>query len=142
MTPLACRRFSRLCGEAADRALDSREEGFLSVHRARCASCRREEETARAALGVLRGAALDPAPDRRFDDRVVRLALVQRGRATARYWAPALAGAAAAALAIFAALDLVVRAEAPRSADAPFGTARRDGRARMLELPTVPPFGR
>jgi predicted anti-sigma-YlaC factor YlaD len=137
-----CRRFRRLASELEDRGLSESEIEFLDSHREACEECRRYDEQAHQALGMLRGAAfhdVESAP--MFEERVIRRFRTQKVREGIRYWSPALVGAVIACVAVFATLAMVSRPDQLKSANLPTGSARlfhESGTFPSLELKSVP----
>lgn len=115
MKGLACRRFSRLLNELADREATPREERFLEAHRNACADCRREEQASFMTLDLLRCSSIDTEPAQGFDRRVLRRARVAQVQAGVRYWSPALLGGAVAAAVVLAAVQALTKPIAPGS---------------------------
>jgi hypothetical protein len=129
-----CRSFVRLTGEAHDRELSSKEVEFVNRHRTTCEACAEREHECSSALDMLRQAVLDVAPGSGFNDRVIRMARVNRRRESLRYWAPAIAGAGIAVLTLFATMQLVTRPMDEPSSSLTHGTASRLG---DKKLPTL-----
>jgi hypothetical protein len=129
-----CRKFRVLVSELEDRAPDAAEEEFLTDHRRVCPECARAELHSNLALNMLRESTLEPDLHPSFDDRVVRLLQVSRARESARYWSPALAGAAIAGLTLLAVMQLMTRPMDEPSSLMPHGTAQRTVEPRSPSL--------
>lgn len=105
-----CGKFGWLVSEAEDRELSGREQAFLDRHRSVCVPCAHREEASSLALNMLREASFDEAdPGASFDVRLIRRVRVQTVRASFQYWSPAVCGAAIAALALVAGMQLLSR---------------------------------
>lgn len=104
----ACKAYSRLLNESRDRALTPEEAAALAIHAQACNSCA-QSTNSDDGLDQLQSLSLAHEVSTTFDSRVLRKWDVYRKRATISYWSPAIAGAAIAALCLFAAIQLVSR---------------------------------
>lgn len=118
MKPRDCRRFERLSAIDDGEGLSLADIEFLESHRAACPECEELMQAQVEALDLMRGMSFsedtDPldGAELRFEDRIVRNLFLANRRDTWTYWWPAGLGAAIAALAAFAALQLAAgRAE-------------------------------
>lgn len=107
----SCTRFERLSALRAQE-LSDRETAFLEAHRLACETCRKREFGTRAALNFLQDAGLDHEGDDAFDRRLATLWSVEkRARRETPVWAPAIASAVMAALAVLAVLQVITHRE-------------------------------
>lgn len=110
MKSFACRKFELLAFKEDEQDLSAKELLFMQNHETVCESCRMERRADSLGLSLLREAA---APEDEFEDsssfedRIIRNLTLANRRDTWRYWWPAGLGAAIAALAAFAAMQLV-----------------------------------
>jgi len=82
----------------------------MERHRAVCRPCSSKEEASALALNMLREAKLEAdEPEVSFDRRLLRRVRVESVRSGLQYWAPALFGAAIAAVALVSALQMLAR---------------------------------
>jgi hypothetical protein len=92
---------------------------------------------------MLRAAAMDVAPGRGFDERLIRRMRVHRVRESLGYWSPALLGSAIACMALLVTLHLLAAPQTVRGTGLPTGEARRTADPfPSLELRHVPHFDR
>lgn len=130
-----CGKFGWLASEAEDRPLSPRESAFMERHRLVCSPCAQREQASSLALNMLREARFEDAdPSATFDVRVIRRVRVQMVRASFQYWSPAVCGAAIAAVALVAGLQLL-----SRSHQLPvFQTGGSDARRIQVSAPDFP----
>jgi len=130
-----CGKFNWLASEREDRDLTARELRFLARHRSVCDVCAKGEEAASMALNMLRQARLeDTEASPRFNRRVIRRFRLSNIRGSFQYWSPAVYGAAIAAVALIAALQLLAR-----SSQLPvFRAAGADARRIQVDSPVFP----
>lgn len=130
-----CGKFDWLASEAEDRPLSEREAKFMDLHRSVCEPCARREEATSMALNMLREARFEATdPSAAFDLRLMRRVRVQTVKISMQYWSPAVYGAAIAALALVAGLQLLGRTnELPV-----FQTGGADARRIQVAAPDIP----
>ena len=105
-------QISALMHERRDRDLTYDEQSyFIDALKENSDLFPQVQESARC-LNLLQAAALEPELDNSFDERVIRLARLEKGRAGLKYWAPALVGCAVACLVLLSALQMVLRTAA------------------------------
>ena len=119
-----CGKYRWLSYEALDRDLNQKEKEFVEQHEANCVRCEGYMAKGFAALNMLRGQALEPAPKLSFDERVLRRYRVISVKASLRYWSPAVIGAAVAGLVILAALQMISQTSQLPAFSNPRGEAR------------------
>jgi hypothetical protein len=109
-----CGKFRWLAIEKYDRDLSPREGAFYRKHREVCFTCMRFEQQGVNSMNLLRGAGIDPEISEGFDERVLsELSKSRIRKPVFGYWSPAYAGAALAALALFATLQLATKSAEP-----------------------------
>lgn len=119
-------RYLHLRAAELDRPLTARELRFVERYRSRHPECRLEDSLEEIGLDALRGLAVEDMPDgTTFDRRVIRRWRVQSMKQTARYWTPAVCGAAVAAIALLAMLQILSSAQNPKSLATPGAEAQR-----------------
>jgi len=131
MNPFARRRAERLIAESRDRELSPNEVAFLDRYPDLSASLQKGN----MALDLLKN--LDWAEESsgiEFERRVVRRLKNQRTADGIKYWSPALIGAAVAAVALVAALQIITRANELPALNRPAAEARRAPSAVPLDL--------
>ena len=141
--PTTREQISLLMHERRDRDLTYDEQSlFLDALKENDDLFPQVQESARS-LNLLQAAALEPALDSSFDDRVIRLARLEKGRAGLRYWAPALVGSAVACLVLLSALQMVLHTATPDSNPYPGSESRLTKPAlKSLELFEEPHLAR
>jgi len=102
-----CGKFRYLAIEKYDRDLSPRENDFYRKHREVCFGCMRYEQQGTNAMNLVRGAMIEPEISEGFDEKVLRALDKQPRRVVFGYWSPTYTGAAVAALAILATIQLV-----------------------------------
>jgi hypothetical protein len=102
-----CGKFKYLAIEKFDRQLNPRELDFYRKHREVCFPCMRYEQQGTNAMNLLTAASIEPEISENFDERVLRMLRTPQRRFEFRNFAPVLAGAAIAGLALIATLQLV-----------------------------------
>jgi len=129
-------RYLHLRAAEQDRSLTARELRFVQRYRGRNPECEIEDSLEEQGLDALRGLAVAEEADvPSFDRRVLRRWRVQSVKQTARYWTPALCGAAVAAIALLAMLQILSAAQGPKPLSTPGTEAQRSDR------PTFPDLG-
>lgn len=104
----ACHRFWKL--RKRHDACSESDAKFLRKHRTNCAKCAQLEQAEMQSLEFLRGHRLDFESDETLDAKILSAVLVQR-RSAIGYWAPSAIGAAVAALAVMAILQVITRSD-------------------------------
>lgn len=137
-----CGKFKWLAIEKFDRELTPRELDFYRKHREVCFTCMRYEQQGTNAMNMLTSAAMEPEISDNFDERVLRMLRKQPKRLALNYWSPVFAGAAVAALAVVATLQLIARTPVGQWKQNPNQGAYRynedsTATSRNLVLPTV-----
>ncbi len=104
-----CGKFKYLAIEKFDRELNLKEQDFYRKHREVCFECMRYEQQGTNAMNLLHSASIEPEISENFDERVLSMLRRQPKRLALNYWSPVLAGAAVAALAVVATLQMIAR---------------------------------
>lgn len=104
-----CGKFRYLAIEKFDRDLNLKEQDFYRKHREVCFECMRYEQQGTNAMNLLHAAAIEPEISDNFDERVLTMMRRQPKRLALNYWSPVFAGAAVAALAVVATLQMIAR---------------------------------
>jgi anti-sigma-K factor RskA len=122
----------RLMEESRDRLLSPSEQRIV----ARYPDVQSKLERANMALDLLRDSSMEPVTNGlEFERRIVRRLRNQRTSDGLKYWSPALIGAAVAAVALVAALQIVTRANELPALNRPMAEARNQVKAVPLDLP-------
>lgn len=106
---LVCLQFRKLAREGQDRSFTEKEADLMEAHRAKCPRCADYETSMVGSLISLRGSELPIEAAEGYTMRVAKKAWVVCQRDTARYWSPALCGAAVAGLLLIALVQLANR---------------------------------
>lgn len=106
-TWLRKRRFWRTLQAADERELNASELIFLNACRQDDPVVAAEEEAQQVCLAALRACVIEPDDDPTFDRRLMRRYRIERMKARAEYWSPAVVGAAVAAIAVLAFLQVL-----------------------------------
>ncbi len=136
-------RVAKLMHERRDRELSFDEQSFFIEAIKENSDLFPQVQESSRCLNLLQAAAIETEVDDSFDERVLRLARLERGRTGIRYWAPALVGCAVACLVLLSALQMVLRTATPELNPFPGSESRLIKPAsRSLELFEEPHLAR
>ena len=108
---LRCSKFWKLWRQRDDRDLSIRQHGFLDRHRSSCTHCAQREQAELQSIIFLRGNDIKFESDANLDALILKAVIAQRQEKGVAYWAPAAVGAAVAALAVMATLQMISRSD-------------------------------
>lgn len=123
MNRFAQSRYFRLRRAEAHRELTPAELKFVDQFELKHPASADLWEAETGAMEALRGATLNPKVSEGFTLRVLRLHRVTVTRAQVQYWTPAFLGAALAAVALLAMLQIMASSTVPKNSEMPNGAA-------------------
>ncbi len=131
----SCRRFARALDRQHDGLDTDTDRRFIRSHRETCAECRAHEAALGAALNFLQHEEIRYEGEDEFERAVVRdWRLEKEARKALRYYAPTALGAAVAAMALLAILQILTNSARMQPIDLRGHEARRIER-NLIVLP-------
>lgn len=103
-----CRQFDKAHHRLLDGIATSKDMKFLDEHAEQCVECALVRETMADALHSLEASVISSEGSDGFEHRVIRRYRVESSTRSLAFWSPALIGAAVAAVALLAVLQMLI----------------------------------